>query len=388
MGRLFTQFSFPGGIPSATWRRRRPARSTRAANSGYSLSHAYGAALDNPDLVVACVDRRRRGRDRPAGRVVALEQVPRPGRRRRGPADPAPQRLQDRQPDGAGPHRRRRTGRAARPGTATSRTWSPATTRPPCTSCSPRPWTRSSTRSPRSSAPPATDGVTDRPRWPMIVLRTPKGWTGPEGGRRPAGGGHLARPPGAAVRRPRRRRAPGRAAASGCAPTGRRSSSTPTAPRGRRSSTGCPAASCGCRRQPAHQRRPATRATWSCPTSATTASRPARPPRPTRVLGGWLRDVMTANEPHRNFRLVGPDETESNRLGAVLEVTGKAWQAARRPGRPAPRTGTAGSWRSCPSTPARAGWRATCSPAGTACSPATRRSSTSSTRWSTSTPSG
>jgi xylulose-5-phosphate/fructose-6-phosphate phosphoketolase len=47
----------------------------------------------------------------------------------------------------------------------------------------------------------------------------------------------------------------------------------------------------------------------------------------TRVLGEWLRDVMTANAEHRNFRVVGPDETESNRLGAVLEVTGKAWQA-------------------------------------------------------------
>ena len=47
----------------------------------------------------------------------------------------------------------------------------------------------------------------------------------------------------------------------------------------------------------------------------------------TRVLGGWLRDVMTANAPYRNFRLLGPDETESNRLGAVLDVTGKAWQA-------------------------------------------------------------
>ena len=37
---------------------------------------------------------------------------------------------------------------------------------------------------------------------------------------------------------------------------------------------------------------------------------------------------MTANESHRNFRVMGPDETESNRLGALLETTGKAWQAA------------------------------------------------------------
>jgi xylulose-5-phosphate/fructose-6-phosphate phosphoketolase len=51
----------------------------------------------------------------------------------------------------------------------------------------------------------------------------------------------------------------------------------------------------------------------------------------TRVLGGWLREVMTANEPYRNFRIVGPDETESNRLGAVLDVTDKAWHAAVAP---------------------------------------------------------
>jgi xylulose-5-phosphate/fructose-6-phosphate phosphoketolase len=47
----------------------------------------------------------------------------------------------------------------------------------------------------------------------------------------------------------------------------------------------------------------------------------------TRVLGGFLRDVFTANERYRNFRLVGPDETESNRLGAVYETTSKAWNA-------------------------------------------------------------
>ena len=87
------------------------------------------------------------------------------------------------------------------------------------------------TRSPRSSGGPAPDGVVERPRWPMIVLRTPKGWTGPKRGRRHAGRGHLARPPGAAVGRPRQPGAPGRAGASGCAATGRRSCSTPPARR-------------------------------------------------------------------------------------------------------------------------------------------------------------
>jgi xylulose-5-phosphate/fructose-6-phosphate phosphoketolase len=47
---------------------------------------------------------------------------------------------------------------------------------------------------------------------------------------------------------------------------------------------------------------------------------------PTRVLGGYLRDVMARNSAQRNFRVFGPDETESNRLNAVLEVTGKTWE--------------------------------------------------------------
>ena len=75
-------------------------------------------------------------------------------------------------------------------------------------------------------------GATERPRWPMIVLRTPKGWTGPKEVDGAAGGGHLAGPPGAAGRGPRRRRAPGGSWRSGCAPTGRRScSTTPARPR-------------------------------------------------------------------------------------------------------------------------------------------------------------
>jgi xylulose-5-phosphate/fructose-6-phosphate phosphoketolase len=50
----------------------------------------------------------------------------------------------------------------------------------------------------------------------------------------------------------------------------------------------------------------------------------------TRVLGGFLRDVMKMNPD--NFRIMGPDETVSNRLGAVLEATNRAWDAERLPG--------------------------------------------------------
>ncbi|MEA5547679.1 phosphoketolase, partial [Limnoraphis robusta CCNP1324] len=45
----------------------------------------------------------------------------------------------------------------------------------------------------------------------------------------------------------------------------------------------------------------------------------------TRSLGTYLRDVMKRNEKGRNFRVFGPDETESNRLGALFEVTGRTW---------------------------------------------------------------
>src|SRR5947207_890317 len=54
MKRLFTQFSFPGGIPSHV-APETPGSIHEGGELGYALSHAYGAAFDNPDLIVACV---------------------------------------------------------------------------------------------------------------------------------------------------------------------------------------------------------------------------------------------------------------------------------------------------------------------------------------------
>ena len=51
----------------------------------------------------------------------------------------------------------------------------------------------------------------------------------------------------------------------------------------------------------------------------------------TRILGRYLRDVMKLNLEQRNFRMFGPDETASNRLDAVLDVTGKTWEASTLP---------------------------------------------------------
>ncbi len=97
---------------------------------------------------------RRRGRDRRSRGRLAVQQVPRPGHRRRRAAHPAPERRQDRQPDGAGAHHPRRAGRLLRGAWATRPTSSRATTRPRCTSSWRPPWTTSSTRSPPSSAGP------------------------------------------------------------------------------------------------------------------------------------------------------------------------------------------------------------------------------------------
>ena len=77
MRRLFRQFSFPGGIPSHV-APETPGSIHEGGELGYSLSHAYGAAFDNPDLVVAVRGRRRRGGDRPLAASWHSQQVPRP----------------------------------------------------------------------------------------------------------------------------------------------------------------------------------------------------------------------------------------------------------------------------------------------------------------------
>ena len=81
---------------------------------GYVLVHAFGAVMDNPDLLDRRGRRRRRGRDRSAGGLLEGHLVPQPRPRRRRAADPAPQRRQDRRPDGARPQGPGRGARAVR----------------------------------------------------------------------------------------------------------------------------------------------------------------------------------------------------------------------------------------------------------------------------------
>ena len=97
----------------------------------------------------------------------------------------------------------------------------------------------------------------------------------------------------------------------------------------------------GARGRPAHGRQPARQwrrcsgATSPCPTSATYAVDVDAPGatmgEATRVMGAYLRDVISLNAEARNFRLMGPDETASNRLDAVFEVTDRVWMETIEP---------------------------------------------------------
>ena len=386
--RLFRQFSFPGGIPSHV-APETPGSIHEGGELGYALVHAYGAAFDNPDLLVCCVvgdgeaetgplaaswhsnkfvNPARDGAVLPIlhlnGYKIAnptvLARIPHDELRALlvgyghepyfvegdDPADDAPAHGRDARPGGRR-HRRHPVARA---------------------------------RGGHGAAALADD----RPAHAQGLDRA-------QGGRRPADGGHLPRPPGAAGEAGREPRAPrGARGVDALVPPGgavrrerpgRRRDHARWPPRASAAwaPTRTPTAGCCCATSSLPDFRDYAVAVDAPGTTSSEA---------TRVLGGWLRDVMRANAGEANFRVFGPDETASNRLERALRgdrprMDGRAPRRRRppRPGRPrhgGPRQ----------STCARAGSRATCSPAATACSTATRPSSTSSTRCSTSTPSG
>jgi xylulose-5-phosphate/fructose-6-phosphate phosphoketolase len=103
MKRLFTQFSFPGGIPSHA-RRKLPAPFTKGGELGYSLSHAFGAALDNPDLIVACVIGDGEAETGPLATSWHSNKFLNPVSDGAVLPIPSSQRLQDRRPYGARSH--------------------------------------------------------------------------------------------------------------------------------------------------------------------------------------------------------------------------------------------------------------------------------------------
>src|SRR5947209_7733132 len=170
------------------------------------------------------------------------------------------------------------------------------------------------------------DGSTQRPRWPMIVLRTPKGWTGPRevDGQRVEGTWRAHQVPLTDLQRPehlelleawmRSYRPEELFDASGAL----RPELAEVAPRGDRRMGANPHANGGLLLRPLEM--PDFREyAVDVPTPGVESTEA------TVVLGRLLRDVIRLN-PDR-FRLFGPDETASNRLSAVFEATGRAWVA-------------------------------------------------------------
>jgi xylulose-5-phosphate/fructose-6-phosphate phosphoketolase len=323
MARLFTQFSFPGGIPSHV-APETPGSIHEGGELGYSLSHAYGAVLDNPDLIAVCVVGDGEAETGPlatswhsnkfldpAGDGAVLPILHLNGYKIANPTVLA--RIGDDELDAL------MRGYGYEPYLVEGS--DPALVHQQLAATFDHVFDRIA----EIQRAARDDGVTERPRWPMIVLRTPKGWTGPRmvDGVQVEGTWRAHQVPLSAARddaahlsalrdwmlsyRPEElfdEHGTPRPSIVDWLPTGDlRMGATPYANGGR------------------HAR------DLELPDYKLYGVKAGENAEATRVLGGWLRDVMNANERYRNFRLVGPDETESNRLGAVLEVTDKVWEA-------------------------------------------------------------
>jgi len=329
MRQLFRQFSFPGGVPSHI-AAETPGSIHEGGELGYSLSHAHGAAFDNPGLIVACVvgdgeaetgplaASWHSGRFlNPAGDGAVLPILHLNGWKIANPAVLArvPEPELDALLRGCGYEPVYVTGHepfvmhqkmAAAVDESVLRI---------------REIQGQARAGARQAGPPAR-------RWPVIVLRSPKGWTGPAevDGLPVEGTWRAHQVPLAEVRtNPAHLRLleewlrsyrPAELFDDAGRP---RDELLRFVPRGDRRMGACPHANGG---QLLRDLVLPDFRDYAVPVPAPGS----RQSEPTRVLGQMLRDVLRLNEAHRNFRIVGPDETESNRLSAVLEVTGKTWE--------------------------------------------------------------
>jgi xylulose-5-phosphate/fructose-6-phosphate phosphoketolase len=325
--RLFRQFSWPNGIPSHV-AAQTPGSIHEGGELGYSLVHAYGAAFDNPDLIVTCVIGDGEAETGPLaaswhsnkflnpacdGAVLPILHLN--GFKIANPAVLA--RIDDAELDalmqGYGYEPFRVEGD------------DPQQVHQALAATFDTVLARIREIQAKARAAGNEDGV-PRPRWPMIIFRTPKGWTGPKtvDGLPVEGTWRAHQVPIAHFDSEEHLRqledwlksykpeelfdeqGRFRAEYAELAPTGlQRMGFNPHANGGELlAPLALP-----------HFR------DYAVAIEAPGAVRAEA----TRVLGGFLRDVMKLNLPSRNFRLFGPDETASNRLEAVLEVSGKAW---------------------------------------------------------------
>jgi xylulose-5-phosphate/fructose-6-phosphate phosphoketolase len=329
---LFKQFSFPGGIPSHV-APETPGSIHEGGELGYALSHAYGAAFDNPDLIVACVvgDGEAEtgplatswhsnkflcpGRDGAVLPILHLNgyKIASPCVLARIPRDELEQLLRGYGyvpffVEGEEPRRMHElmAGRLDEVIAEILRI--------------------------RSSA--QAEGEPSRPRWPMIVLRSPKGWTCPKeiDGKRVEGSWRSHQVPMGEMHEKPHHVALLETWMKSYRPEelfDRQGRLVPElaalAPEGARRMGANPHSNGGLLLRDLHL--PDFRAyavDVPGPGEATAES--------TRVMGAYLRDVMRLNAGARNFRVFSPDENNSNRWQDLLEVTDRSWVAERERG--------------------------------------------------------
>ncbi len=331
MRKLFRQFSFPGGIPSHA-APETPGSIHEGGELGYALAHAYGAVFDNPELIAACVIGDGEAETgalaaswhsnkflNPASDGAVLPILHLNGYKIANPTVLG--RMGDdelacliegygHEPlfvEGEEPGEMHRKMAAA--------------------------FDLAFSRIAEIQAEARSGKTTGRPDWPMIVLRSPKGWTGPKevDGNKVEGFWRAHQVPVAGVHgNPDHRRIledwmrsyepedlfdeAGRL----------RPDLAEFAPLGERRMGANPVANGG--RLKIDLDRPDVR------DFAVDVPRPGGTrAEATRVLGRYLRDLMVRNRAARNFRLISPDEASSNRLDAVFEVTERVWMERIEP---------------------------------------------------------
>ena len=325
MKKLFKQFSFPGGIPSHV-APETPGSIHEGGELGYAVSHAFGAVFDNPDLIAACVVGDGEAETGPLaaswhsnkflnpihdGTVLPILHL-------NGYKIANPTVLSRISHDEL---EKLFIGYGYKPYFVEGSDPAPMHQAMAATLDTIVEEIRSIRHQARS------DGQARRPRWPMIILRTPKGWTGPKevDGRKTEDFwrshqlplGEMASKPDHVKLLEQWMR--------GYKPeelfddSGRLIPSLQElAPEGRRRMGANPHTNGGALLK--DLRMPDFRE------YAVEVSNPGHEfGEATRVLGHFLRDVMKLNMDSRNFRVFGPDETASNRLGSLFEVTKRTW---------------------------------------------------------------
>ena len=325
MKKLFRQFSFPGGIPSHV-APETPGSIHEGGELGYALAHAYGAAFDNPDLIVTCVVGDGEAETGPLATAWHSNKFLNPARdgavlpilHLNGYKIASPTvlaRISHEELEslfigyGYKPH----FVEGAEPESIHQLMAETLDT------------VIAEIKSIQHEA--RSNGAVKRPRWPMIILRTPKGWTGPKevDGQKTEDFWRSHQVPFAEMATK-----PDHVqlletwmksykpealfdAAGQLIPELR-----DLAPRGNRRMGANPHANGGLLLK--DLRMPDFR------DYALEVPKPGHVlGEATRVMGQYLRDVMKRNMKSGNFRVMGPDETASNRLGALFEVTDRTW---------------------------------------------------------------